>query len=76
MVAAGGEHCRYGGGGGASRCAAGAPGPNKLVFPEGYDKGVLYATVDRPDTKQYRELYGPEKARSRLESRHKPLYSF
>ena len=38
------------------------PGPNKLVFPEGYDKGVLYATVDRPDNKQYREFYGPESA--------------
>jgi plastocyanin len=32
-------------------------GPNKLAFPEGYDKGVMYATVDRPDTKQYREFY-------------------
>lgn len=34
-----------------------AAGPNKLKFPEGWDKGVLYATVDRPDTKQYREFY-------------------
>lgn len=34
-----------------------APGPNPLKFPEGWDKGVLYATVDRPDTKQYREFY-------------------
>lgn len=33
------------------------PGPNKLKFPEGWDKGVMYATVDRPDTKQYREFY-------------------
>ncbi len=33
-------------------------GPNKLSFPEGYDKGVMYATVDRYDTKQYREFYG------------------
>lgn len=32
-------------------------GPNELQFPEGYDKGVLYATVDRHDTKQYREFY-------------------
>lgn len=32
-------------------------GPNKLAFPEGWDQGVLYATVDRPDTKQYREFY-------------------
>ena len=33
------------------------PGPNKLKFPEGWDKQVMYATVDRVDTKQYREFY-------------------
>ena len=33
------------------------PGPNKLKFPEGWDKQVMYATVDRYDTKQYREFY-------------------
>jgi plastocyanin len=33
------------------------PGPNKVVFPENWSKGVMYATVDRPDTKQYREFY-------------------
>ncbi len=32
-------------------------GANKLQFPQGWDKGVMYATVDRPDTKQYREFY-------------------
>ncbi len=32
-------------------------GPNRLKFPQGWDQGVLYATVDRPDTKQYREFY-------------------
>jgi plastocyanin len=32
-------------------------GPNRLKFPEGWDKQVMYATVDRPDTKQYREFY-------------------
>ena len=37
-------------------------GPNKLAFPEGWDKGTLYATVDRYDTKQYREFYGPPEA--------------
>jgi plastocyanin len=37
-------------------------GPNKLAFPEGWDKGVMYATVDRYDTKQYREFYGPAEA--------------
>lgn len=34
-----------------------APGPNKVAFPEHWSQGVLYATVDRPDTKQYREFY-------------------
>lgn len=34
-------------------------GPNKLAYPEGWDKGELYATVDRHDTKQYREFYAP-----------------
>jgi plastocyanin len=33
------------------------PGPSKVVFPENWSKGVMYATVDRPDTKQYREFY-------------------
>lgn len=33
------------------------PGPNKVAFPENWSKGVMYATVDRPDTKQYREFY-------------------
>ena len=32
-------------------------GGDKVVFPENYAKGVLYTTVDRPDNKQYRELY-------------------
>jgi len=32
-------------------------GPEKVRFPADYLKGTLYATVDRPDTKQYRELY-------------------
>ena len=34
-----------------------APGPNKVAFPADRAKGTLYATVDRPDTKQYREFY-------------------
>jgi plastocyanin len=31
--------------------------PDKIKYPYDYLKGTLYATVDRPDTKQYRELY-------------------
>lgn len=34
-----------------------APGPNKVAFPADWAKGTMYGTVDRPDTKQYRELY-------------------
>lgn len=33
------------------------PGPNKVKYPADWNKQVLYATVDRPDVKQYRELY-------------------
>jgi plastocyanin len=36
---------------------AAAQAPEKVRFPYDYLKGTLYATVDRPDTKQYRELY-------------------
>ena len=32
-------------------------GGDKIAFPDNYAKGVLYTTVDRADTKQYRELY-------------------
>jgi hypothetical protein len=32
-------------------------GGDKVAFPEDYAKSVLYTTVDRPDNKQYRELY-------------------
>ena len=34
------------------------PGPNKIAFPDAWDKGVLYGTVDRYDVKQYREPPG------------------
>lgn len=32
-------------------------GPEKIAFPENYEKGQVYALIDRADTKQYRELY-------------------
>ncbi len=35
----------------------GAAGPDKVKYPTDYLKGTLYGTVDRPDNKQYRELY-------------------
>jgi hypothetical protein len=37
-------------------------GGDLVAFPENYAKGVLYATVDRADNKQYRELYATPEA--------------
>jgi hypothetical protein len=37
-------------------------GGDKVAFPADYAKGVLYTTVDRPDNKQFRELYAPREA--------------
>jgi hypothetical protein len=37
-------------------------GGDKVAFPEGFDKGVLYTTVDRADNKQYREIYTSQAA--------------
>jgi plastocyanin len=36
---------------------AAVAGPENIKFPSDYLKGVLYQTLDRPDSKQYRELY-------------------
>lgn len=36
---------------------ASAQAPEKIKYPADYLKGTLYGTVDRPDNKQYRELY-------------------
>jgi hypothetical protein len=32
-------------------------GGDKIAFPDNYDKGVMYFSLDRPDTKQYRDIY-------------------
>jgi len=37
-------------------------GPEKIAFPEHYAASTLYATLDRPDVKQYRELYTSSEA--------------
>ena len=37
-------------------------GGDNVKFPENYAKGVLYTTVDRPDNKQYRELFATPEA--------------
>lgn len=42
--------------------SAAVAGPEKIKFPSDYLKGVLYQTLDRPDSKQYRELYAPAAA--------------
>lgn len=48
----------------AAVCAAfaAAAGADKIAFPVDFDRGVLYATVDRHDIKQYRELYATKEA--------------
>jgi plastocyanin len=43
--------------GGTLIAATTLAGPERIAFPEGFEKGVRYATVDRYDIKQYRELY-------------------
>ena len=47
---------------GAFFSTAALAGPEKIKFPSDYLRGVLYQTLDRPDTKQYRELYAPAAA--------------
>ncbi len=37
-------------------------GRDKVAFPQDYAKGVLYATLDSANLKQYRELWGPAAA--------------
>jgi plastocyanin len=41
----------------ASFSASVIAGPEKITFPKDYDKWERYASVDRYDNKQYRELY-------------------
>ena len=36
--------------------------PDRIKFPEGFEKGTLYTTVNRADIKQYRELYASAQA--------------
>ena len=37
-------------------------GGDLVKFPDGFDKGVLFTTVDRPDNKQFREVYTSQAA--------------
>jgi hypothetical protein len=54
--------------------AAVRAGGDKVMFPENYAKDVLYTTVDRPDNKQFRELYAPKEAIDALKA-GKPIPS-
>jgi plastocyanin len=47
---------------GTAFAACAFAGPEKIKFPNDYLKGVLYQTLDRHDSKQYRELYAPAEA--------------
>lgn len=59
--------------GGALIAAASLAGPEKISFPDSYEKGVLYATVDRYDIRQFRELYAnPEAVQAVREGRPIP----
>jgi plastocyanin len=59
--------------GGALIAATTMAGPENIKFPEGYEKGVLYSTLDRHDTKQYRELFStPEAVKAVREGRPIP----
>lgn len=42
---------------GGMLATASMAGPEKIIFPAGWEKWERYAVVDRYDTKQYRELY-------------------
>jgi hypothetical protein len=65
---------------GAASAAAGAflastvsAGPEQITYPADYHKWQLYATVDRYDTKQHRELYtSPEAVKAVREGRPIP----
>lgn len=37
-------------------------GGDLVKFPEGFDKGVMFTTVDRADNKQYREVFTSQAA--------------
>ena len=48
-------------------------GPEKIKFPADWKNHVLYTTVDRYDTKQYRELYASSQAAVDAMKQGKPL---
>jgi len=48
-------------------------GPEKIEFPAGWEKYVLYTVVDRYDVKQYRELYASSQEAVDAMKRGQPL---
>jgi hypothetical protein len=50
-------------------------GGDKIAFPENHAQGVLYGTVDRPDNKQFRELYANSAAALEAAKKGEPLPS-
>ena len=53
----------------AGLSAAREPTPgDKVAFPQDFAKGTLYTTVDRPDIKQYRELFANAEAIAALKA--------
>ena len=57
----------------AAMTAYGAAVPEKIAFPAGYEKWERYGTVDRYDSKQYRELYArPEVVKAVREGKPVP----
>jgi hypothetical protein len=50
-------------------------GGDKVVFPENYASGVLYTTVDRPDNKQFRELFVSQPAAVEAAKKGEPMPS-
>ena len=58
---------------GGAGIAAVTVGPESIAFPADYEKWQMYATVDRYDSKQYRELYAkPEVVKAVREGRPIP----
>ncbi len=51
----------------------GSAGPEKIAFPAGWQRFVLYNVVDRYDNKQYRELYASTQAAVDAAKAGKPL---
>lgn len=58
---------------GALAASSAGAGGDKIAFPETYAAGVLYATVDRADNKQYRELYVSTPAAIEAAKKGEPL---